>query len=167
MLWFLSTKTMSWGSNPTAGFIFFVLKKTRPRGFVRAPRLTLLLSHKRVSRKRLPCRGLFSFGSRMVVRLFTFGAWEFALRRTQCVFVAVAVGLRLSERAGMIPVKSYRGESKSRSKAGFPIGSGMTDFLLLFIVLVFVPWRSAEGAWIKIEKSHELFERSEFSGDRF
>ena len=32
---------------------------SKPRGCVRALRLTLLLSHKRVSRKRLPCRGLF------------------------------------------------------------------------------------------------------------
>jgi len=81
-----------------------------PRGRGRALRHTLLLSHKRVCRKRLPSRGLFV---RSGLFLFNFAAGKFALRQTQYVSVAVAVGLRFSERAGGSDLKSNGGESKS------------------------------------------------------
>ncbi|PLX99007.1 MAG: hypothetical protein C0623_10540, partial [Desulfuromonas sp.] len=70
-----------------------------------------LLSDKETNQRNRSLAGGFFMRS----KLFQFNCadGEFTLRQTQFVFVAVAVGLRFSGRAGGSDLKSFGGESKA------------------------------------------------------
>ncbi|PLY02275.1 MAG: hypothetical protein C0623_03970, partial [Desulfuromonas sp.] len=70
-----------------------------------------LLSDKETNQRNRSLAG--GFFVRTELFLFNCVAGEFALRQTQLVAVAVAVGLRLSDRASGSNLKSSTGKSKS------------------------------------------------------
>ncbi|PLY03196.1 MAG: hypothetical protein C0623_02325, partial [Desulfuromonas sp.] len=80
-----------------------------------------LLSDKETNQRNRSLAGGFFVRSGLF--LFNYDAGEFALRQTRNVFVAVAVGLRFSDRATGSDLKSNGGKSKA----------------LLLTVLRFVP----------------------------
>ena len=73
---------------------------------VPAPQVVFIFfdSPKKMNQKKeLPAGGFFCV--LLVVPFLNGSPWEFALRQTRCVFVAVAVGLSFWRRAEMIPLK--------------------------------------------------------------